>query len=627
MNVRSGCVVACLLALAGVAQGQSTLELYGVAKGDHNVDLSTAPDVAVGADYSVVIGSHKMLLFAKAQHDIPMHEITSARQSWSGSSYAGYPFQPAGDPPSGVLPWLTFPRAEYDPVNNAVWMLYSESAAIVDTPLQQPEDLPVDCTTFLHLATTRVNANVTTFDACLSQQENNCWVYLTGSSAINVGSPLLKRFHPSQSHVPFLSPPRYPSMAFDERAVFVTASEPGSCAAPLTGHGSQAILIIPREFTNGSPFTLTIPQGFKPDEDEITIVRFGALEFEDNAINFLAVQEPHDHKQAQPQFENITLFISTDGTASGLGSASRFNHLRLRGLFWDDSGPGAGQWAVRQSLMETMPGSGAYVVRNIEFDESLELLAIFGGSQFELPRTPDEGTITADNEAFTSAVLAKDNQGNPRVFAVHSSFTLDHDWVVQWYVIDPDLENFHNPPAIDGWVPEVVQAGRIAVPDADCSLPALAVSTCGGVMIEYTFSSETVYPQIRRAILNNSYDGVLSDTLVKAGPDREYGMFLDRWAMRSDMQSDPVAGFGGIWSTHTLVGDTTSIRDVWLMRSAMTCFTTDLNADGVVDPFDLMLYGEYYITGDERADTNADGVVDVVDMDNFLNAYQEATRP
>ena len=621
MNVRRGSVVACLLALAGAAHGQATVELYGVARGFHGVDLSTAPDVGVGSAYTVVLGSHQMFLLSKSN---PVGVF--AIQAWGPTSYAAYPFQPAGSP-VGSEPWLTFPRADYDPVNNAVWMLYCESAAPIATPREMPEDFPRFCTTYLHLATTRENAAVTSFLHCTPLNPQNCWVYLTGSYAIDVGSPNLKRFNPSEFHAPFESPPRYPSMAFDDRAIFVAATDPADCAVPQAGSGDQAILIIPREFTNGSPYTLTIPQGYKPDESEITIVRLGALEFEDNVIHALAVQEPHDHKQAQPQFENITLFISTDGTRSDLGSGSFFYHLRLRGLFWDESAPGGGQWQVRQSLVETAPGSGVYEVRNIPFDEQLSMLAVFNGTTYPTPRLPQGATITADNEAFSSAVLAKDNQGNPRVFAIHASPSTQDNWVVQWYVIDPDLANFHNPPSIDGWVPTVLKTGRIAVPNGDCYLPSMAVSTCGGVMIEYTYSSQTVYPQIRRAMVNNAYDGVLWDVLVKAGPQRTYGQPLDRWAMQSDMQSDPVAMFGGIWATHTLVGDSTSKRDVWLMRSSTNCFMTDLNANGLVDPFDLLLYTDWYISGDEQADTDMDGVVDAVDMANFLNAYQEATQP
>ncbi|MCA9298682.1 MAG: hypothetical protein KDA28_06425 [Phycisphaerales bacterium] len=46
----------------------------------------------------------------------------------------------------------------------------------------------------------------------------------------------------------------------------------------------------------------------------------------------------------------------------------------------------------------------------------------------------------------------------------------------------------------------------------------------------------------------------------------------------------------------------------------------DLNGDGVVDSFDLMLFVRCWYAGLPCADVNADGVVDLTDAILFLNA-------
>lgn len=96
------------------------------------------------------------------------------------------------------------------------------------------------------------------------------------------------------------------------------------------------------------------------------------------------------------------------------------------------------------------------------------------------------------------------------------------------------------------------------------------------------------------------------------------------WALYGDMQADPTGC--AFWSTHTLV-ENANERAVWLFKTPFNCFTTDLNADGLTDPFDLLTYNDLLLTGDRRADTNADGQIDAVDPAIFLDAYQEATRP
>ena len=247
---------------------------------------------------------------------------------------------------------------------------------------------------------------------------------------------------------------------------------------------------------------------------------------------------------------------------------------------------------------------------------------------------------TVEEDMFTSAVLTEDASGNPRVFAVHAVLpddgtgNPDDHWVVQWYVVDPELSDFFTPAILsEDWRPTIVASGRIEVQDAHCYHPVLGVNDDGLMTIEYTYSSSTDEQEIRRARFNSSY-AITSTTTLRTGPSEGYNG--SRWALYGDLQFDPVVGQGvcdRLWSTHTLVDEnaTSRIRDVWLFLQNQSptgfCFQTDLNASGFTDPFDLMLYQDYFVTGDQRADTNADLLVEPVDMVNFLDAYDKATGP
>lgn len=98
----------------------------------------------------------------------------------------------------------------------------------------------------------------------------------------------------------------------------------------------------------------------------------------------------------------------------------------------------------------------------------------------------------------------------------------------------------------------------------------------------------------------------------------------------SDMQHDPF--LCKFWSVHTLVHDpgapagTVDVgeqRDIWLFEHRYTtvCFTPDMNANGMVEAQDAILYNAYYADEDARADANDDGRVDPTDAAIFLTAY------
>ncbi|MFI4915140.1 MAG: hypothetical protein ACIAS6_01360, partial [Phycisphaerales bacterium JB060] len=299
----------------------------------------------------------------------------------------------------------------------------------------------------------------------------------------------------------------------------------------------QCVLILEREFDDPLGAPTSYHEGGEPEPTDMTMVRFNDLPYPDDVIQALAVQEPYDHEKAQPEFQNLQLFISTDG--SGLYEPISFNALRLRGLFWDDV---AEEWTMRQALKEDPPTSGNYVLKEAEFDASLEVIAASGAATPLTPMKRSTFSPHVESEAFTSAILVDDWQGNPRVFAVHAAPVgevegpdPDYQWVVQWYMIDPHLANFHTATPEDAWQPEVLEEGRISTNGAtepvegDCYLPTIGVSRCGQAFIEYSFSNDTTPVEIRRATLNYDYDAVVSTALVRAGPSADYQSSPDRW--------------------------------------------------------------------------------------------------
>jgi len=323
--------------------------------------------------------------------------------------------------------------------------------------------------------------------------------------------------------------------------------------------------------------------------------------------------------------------------------------IRIKGIFFNDGGtpsdPTDDEWEVRQRLEEDPPASGNFEL--IDMDVASLGLGYFRPDDGVSPDYPDAFGFspTVEHDMFTSAVLIEDASGDPRVFAVHAVLPDDGGspgdfWVVQWYVIDADLGDFISAPIeSEDWRPAIVESGRIEVDEAHCYHPVLGVNDDGLMTIEYTYSSSTDEQEIRRARFNSSY-AITSTTTLRTGPMAGYGNFQDRWALYGDLQFDPVVGQGicdRLWSTHTLVDEgalpppapNSNIRDVWLFRQNQTafCFQTDLNQSGFTNSTDMMLYTDYYMAGDERADTDADGRVDAVDMLNFVDAYDRATSP
>jgi hypothetical protein len=477
------------------------------------------------------------------------------------------------------------------------------------------------------------------------------------------GESSSSQFHPTSTL-------RLATMAFDEQAIMVTPNRTGvthndpPASVPLhlfqqDAYGSY-IYIIPREHASGS-----ITDGDRPVENEITILNLGTNGPDrpaDDRKFLRAVQEPYPNPPSPGlpnQVENATFFISL-----GQQSSPGVNTLRLRGIYDADPSPTATDWTLQQQRDVSLPAflmDIALPVASLEFAQPTAFIPPMPATRYHFPRTPDTTTPVnwrpqAPGGWFQSAVLARDTEGEFRIFATHAVHPIDqvtgqptNQWVVQWYVIDPDLPNFHSP-TLGDWQPAIAQPshtqgafsmGRIEN-EGDCYHPVIVMNRQGQAFIEYTYSDDTTWPQIRRVRLNNDYMAVVGPEVpVRSGP---FNMAYDPlnlgntgyWADFADAQADPFDNCR-YWSTHTLVHDDTppgptEERDVWLFRQsyAPNCFQSnsmlDLNDDNEVDAYDMLEFTPMFDRRARRVDVDGNGVVDATDALLFTDAYEGYTR-
>ena len=670
MRVRQGIVVAMLVSACGmplaIAQAQTPSNAYQAHEQDNsdgpNFDGArpTAPAVGVSNLGVVAAGTRYLSLFSKAHTITPLDE--------RGVDDTNFPFVLAAT--SGTR--LIDPRAAHDPIHNRLWALYGE-AKFEQSPffgIQHCEE-----TALLHLSVNKAGANFGVMDPLDGTQ----WWYYTGSGgsagnggeAFNLRSGSIQPYQTEPLHEPLKLTARMPSIGFhsvtgnvnDRSGAVIVATnarevctffDEGTNGPPLIKGMFQFLYVIPYEHDGG---TKSILDGDRPDESDITVVRpFLNTPFPltvDTSIHGWVVQAPYE------QVENATFIISTPNPATEIDPL--FEHVRLKGLFYDDTALAGREWTLQQRVT---PGATP-ILDDIPLDPSLSFLAtnLDGSLPFpiQVPVTPDTTTSwigpKAQGTYFHSAVLAKDVANDFRIFAVHAVRSPSDDrWVVQWYVIDPDLANFHS--ATHGvWSPDIamytkgketVEASGRLEDEGHSYHPVIVVNRQGQAFIEYTYSDGTTWPQIRRVRLNSTYDDIVgTPSVVRAGPPQAYvdhpGAIPGNWANTADAQADPFNSCA-YWSTHTLVNDlvdnvpdpTTEKRDVWLFHQAYAnsvgplCLQTlsmlDLNDDGVVDALDLAALTDLYARGARRIDLNADGVTDRHDLELYMAAYEEYTR-
>ncbi len=680
MDFRGCIAVAALLGAAGLAVAQSQNKVFtqdNDEPGGAGYGITeTAPGVATSSLATIVTANRRIALYNRTT--LAVEDF----RSYTPLGSPPFPFVRTLHPahPS-FFNTLFEPRATYDPINDRLWMLYTETEG---NSSYLAECGPV---AKLHLALNRDPSGFPDPSDPLDSLDDDYWHYYTGDGSLPTKSGAVldlnaSGYAPYRNEISLHQPPgqtvRGITMAFHNLpgepdgltgAAIVTPNRPQiSCDSGsdlpydrFFPH-EQFMYIIPFQHDGG---TKSILDGDRPDPGDITIIRLNttpdpadSLRAADPSDFAYAVQAPYE------QVDNASFFISVPDRTT---AEHLHKHVRLKGLFYDDSAEAGEEWTLQQSVSGT---SAPLDFEDMDLPEELWFVQPIY-SQFDqfLPETPDTAgwRPLAGSVAFQSAVLAKDVNGDFRIFAVHAVRDVEVDeedvipqdqWVVQWYVIDPDMANFHDTPApATTWEPsiatytvqseEIEAMGRIAT-SGQAYHPVIVVNRQGLAFIEFTYSdgTSTGWPQIRRVRLNSTYSDVVSTTniLVRGGPELPYvpDANFPAWALFADAQADPINQCA-YWSTHTLVHDPgqplpddTEERDVWLFHQAYSnsigpnCFQTtnmlDLNDDNEVDEYDMLEFTPMFDRRARRVDIDGNGVVDATDAMLFTDAYRGYTR-
>ncbi|MEQ9096170.1 MAG: hypothetical protein RIE32_07910 [Phycisphaerales bacterium] len=665
MDVRKGIGAAIgaasLLLACGLACGQPVQDVARTVNNTEEFGFKpTDTGISVGEHAIVITSNHGVILYDKAGNRLDRRPLDDPANPFPFFRVADGTITP---PEIAISRWFD-PRSDYDPTHNRQWMTYSETNA-------DPQTTNDDDISAFHVAVAKHPSEFPPLEPTLDTFDPTHWWYFTGRNDLDPTTPIgnagaafdmafqnMKRYldPPSATlefHKPFpptgtVFPPQrsalfdLPIIATDEQAMYVTAF--GTDNDGSVSFAFQNIFIIPIEFNDGIPRSMR--DGDRPGEGLITSLRLRDLPADPTVIEY----EPDFHRRHYPvqepfgQVDNCQLFVSVAiGEEAGEQDA-----VRLAGLWFDENAQPDPRWYYTQHIEDDSMTTQEYPLLDVGVGAGLEFF--YANDNYE-PETPDGSFNPRAGGAFiSSAVLTKDTQGNDRVFVTHAVAPSDgastpkpeDGYAVQWYVIDPNLSNFRviqSPPV---WNPQLVASGRIetnGTTTGDCLYPSIGVTRQGVAYIEYTFTSQQTWPQIRRVRLNSSYTAPVSNVLVQAGPvnysyedeaTAPMGDPNDAWADFSDMQHDPF--LCKFWSVHTLVHDpgvpsgTVDVgeqRDIWLFENRYTtfCFTPDMNGNGMVESEDATLYNNYYARQDERADADASGEVDVLDMAIFLDAF------
>lgn len=468
MMHRTRHALALALVLAGTAIGQTAVQQVAITT-PPSVDPSDPRDlgsravdatIGVNGEAVVVLSNMRMSIFARA----------------GGSPLdTGFPDGNANEFPfkkvDTAFGRFFDPRTEYDKANDRLWMMYTEDNFAYGGAGTQAR---------IHLAVSRAEPS-----GGLDSFDPNDWHYFTGiggtaidGEAINLGTvppmsglPTVTVFRENQLHLPLETLADLPAMSIDERAVYLT---PFSADLPAGSFGT--VVIIPLEHSNGSML-----DGDRPSETDIIMIRRNRLNdpegeglLPDDSISAYAVQEPFE------QFENAQFILSLPSGPEPMDG------IRLAGLWFDAA---AGQWKYRQRV-NTSPGTTPTELDDMDLNanpttaNALRFFSSTGGIRPKTPAATFRPAVTA--AFFASAVLVIDNQNAPRIFAAHHVIPVDTSgipevreerYVVQWYVIDPDLTNLRN--LTSKWEPSVVASGRIDNSTGDRYHPAIGVTPQG----------------------------------------------------------------------------------------------------------------------------------------------------
>ncbi|MFG0284578.1 MAG: hypothetical protein ACF8R7_09170 [Phycisphaerales bacterium JB039] len=591
-------LVAAMLSWAGSGSAQVKQVAFTTEDDDPQGEGWRPIDAGVGVTSSAVITTSNMRFSIFSRSGGPPAQSFHVYD-------AGFPFKRT-DTEHGRL---FDPRIEYDPIHDRLWIIESEDTHLHPVPAER------------HIA--RIHLAVSKGGNPLSLGASDWWIYTDATgprTAFDLTNQFLVPYRTEGGaedyHRELITLADLPTVTVDERAVYLTPYSNDPQLPPIPPQFT-AIIIIPLTHEGGAKSILA---GDRPDESDITIIRLTGLRQDpfliDDHVQHYAVQEPFGPFE---EFENAQFFLSS-------GQSGPQSELRLGGVWYDET---LDQWQYE------LRNDGASPVSDI-LDMPLNAAHHFyyRNSDYD-PVTPDpDFQPNAHSGFFSSAVLVYDIDGLPAIFATHAVHPVgasgpEARFVVQWYVIDPDLDDFRTP----NWQPAVVKSGRLpALNNGDAYHPSIGVTPQGIAFIEYTYSDENTFPQLRRAQLTGDYLGVYSDTLVQIGPATAYTAFRDAWADYADMQADPAPGNCGFWSGQTLAQrlnpnpPEVDGRDFWLVQHAINCAQAEMNWDGAIDETDLYLFNDHHALGRLRADMNRDFKVDFLDYAIYTDAYAKRAR-
>lgn len=274
--------------------------------------------MGVGVDAVAVTANRRVALYTRTPSLLDIRDV--------GAISSVFPFI-QGTLPDPLFPLrfpiLFDPRADHDPIADRLWMLYAEGTG---TNMSTQS-----CGTIarLHLAVNREPSDFSPPGGPLNTLNDTHWWYYTGDGTVptkagpkyDLTLPLYTPYRGESGHSEPTITVRLPTIAFDEQAIIVAPSSlEAACVDSNTLAGDapyeQYLFIIPRTHDGG---TLSILDGDRPAESDITIIRMGSFppigsnRIRDESDFFYAVQEPFANLPAPAapnQVENATFFVN-----------------------------------------------------------------------------------------------------------------------------------------------------------------------------------------------------------------------------------------------------------------------------------------------------------------------------
>lgn len=189
------------------------------------------------------------------------------------------------------------------------------------------------------------------------------------------------------------------------------------------------------------------------------------------------------------------------------------------------------------------------------------------------------------------------------------------DLVVAWYEFD------HNNWPASGTPPSLAAAGTIAGGEGESYMfPASMTDSHGNVGVVMGHSGPSDYAGIRVAT-KPAGGGMSSPKTIITGNSRPSSKLPScgcRWGDYFDITLDPSDDI-----TFWIAGayEDNHIWQVYVDSFKIACSPADLNADGIINFFDVSLFIQYFDAENPIADFNSDGQFDFFDVSSFLQHY------